>query len=531
MQNIEKIRKKVLSLEKGKKSHRGKLNVLLFYPNTYNIAITSLAFHRIYELVNNVEETGILRCFLEGVEEKYIFPLDGSFNLSDIDIIAFFLSYEMDFFNLVKALRLLNIPVLSHERGVSQPIVIGGGVAVTENPEPVADFFDALFIGEAEESLPSFLRLFFQFTGREEILEQASFIKGVYIPKKIQFEYDKDGKVKKITGEKVYRGVHHNFEKDFSKSLFTTKLGEFGDTFLIELTRGCPASCRFCISRTLYTPLRFADKERVKELIKDQKEVSKIGFLGASVSFHPAIKELMETALSEGKKFSISSLRAERLDREFLNLLKLGGTKTITLAPEAGSETMRKIINKGITKEDIENALTLALSEKIEGIKLYFMVGLPFEEKADIEAIIELADFIRYLEKVNKVRFKKISFNITPFVPKPFTPFQWAAFEPVNSIKNKLNYLRKALTAKGINVLYDNPKWAYTEAVFSRGDRSVKQLLLKEDKQRLYETVNINPDFYALRERDENEIFPWDFINAGVEKQSLLKEWQKIKRY
>lgn len=530
MQNIEKIRKKILSLEKGAKPARGRLNVLLFYPNSYSIAITSLAFHRIYEVVNKIEEVGTIRCFLEGVDDKYILPVDGSFNLSEIDIIAFFLSYEMDFFNLVKAMKLLNIPLLSEARDIKYPVVIGGGIAVTENPEPVADFFDVLFIGEAEESLIAFLKLFFQFSGRNEIIEKASAIKGVYVPEKTRPVYNKDGTIDKIIGEKVERGVYTNFSNDFSTNVFTTKLGEFGDTYLIEITRGCPASCRFCISRTLYTPLRFANKEKVKELIKNQQEVSKIGLLGASVSFHPAIKEFMDTALSAHKKFSIASLRAEKLDKEFITLLKLGGSKTITIAPEAGTENMRNSINKGITKEHLENAITLALDAKFEGIKLYFMIGLPFEEQTDIDGIIEFANFIRHLEYVNKKNFKKVTFNISPFVPKPFTPFQWAAFEPVNSIKDKLNYLRKSLVAKGVNVHYDNPKWAYIEAIFSRGDRRVKQMLLKNEKIKFLETVKINPDFYALRERDESEIFPWDFIENTISKQSLLKEWQNIKK-
>lgn len=529
MQNIEKIRKKILSLERGEKPTRGKLNILLFYPNSYSIAITSLSFHRVYQIVSNVQEVGTIRCFLEGIEDKYILPVDGNFNLSEIDVIAFFLSYEMDFFNLVKAMRLLDIPLLSDARDVKYPVVIGGGIAVTENPEPVADLFDVLFIGEAEESLPAFLKLFFQFTSRNEIVEKASAIKGVYVPRKMQFVYAKDGGIEKIIGEKVERGVYKNFSNDFSTSVFTTELGEFGNTFLIEITRGCPASCRFCISRTLYTPLRFANKERVKELIKNQ-QVSKIGLLGASVSFHPAIKEFMDTALSSNKKFSISSLRAEKLDREFITLLKLGGSKTITIAPEAGTENMRTIINKGITKEHLENAINLALDANFEGLKLYFMIGLPFEEQADIDGIIEFADFIRRLENINKKYFRKVTFNITPFVPKPFTPFQWAAFEPVNSIKDKLNYLRKSLVAKGINVLYDNPKWAYLEAVFSRGDRKVKQMLLKDEKIKFFETEKINPDFYALRERGENETFPWDFIENSVPKQSLLKEWQNVKK-
>lgn len=528
MQTIEKIRKKLLSLEKGKSPQRGKLNIALFYPNSYEIAVTSLAFHRIFELINRVEETGIVRCFLEGIENKYILPLDGDFNLSDIDIIAFFLSYEMDFFNIVKALKLLKIPFFKKERGDKYPIIIGGGVAITENPEPVADFFDAIFIGEAEESLPAFLKLFFQYSERSQIMEKAFEIKGVYLPDKVNFSYGSDGLIKSIDGKKVTRGVYKDFEQDFSKSIFMTELSKFGNTFLIELTRGCPARCRFCVSRTVYNPVRFANYEAVRSIITELKEVRKIGLLGASVSFHPHIKSIMDYILTLGKEFSISSLRAEKMDDEFLMLLKKGGTKTITFAPESGSEKTRTVINKGISREDIEKAIFLSLKCGVENLKLYFMIGLPFEEQEDIEAIVKMGNFVRELEKCSNKRFKKVVFNITPFVPKPFTPFQWAKFEPLNSIKSKLNYLRKSLTAKGINVLYDNPKWTYIEALLSRGDRKLEELLIKKETEKHYGKTQINEAFYISRQRRADEVFPWDFIDIGVSKEALLRDWQKV---
>lgn len=530
MDTIEKIKKRILAAEKGKKSPKGRLNILLFYPNSYSIAITSLAFHRIYELISNINEVGIKRCFLEGVEEKELLILDddNGLNLSDIDIVAFFLSYEMDFFNLVKALKLLKIPFFATERNERHPLVIGGGVAVTENPEAVADFFDVLFIGEAEESLPPFINLFFETINRNEILEAASCITGVYIPQKVKFYYNDDGTIAKIDGPFVKKGVYENFAKDFAKTLFMTQLGEFGDTFLIELTRGCPGGCYFCISRTLYNPLRFADKDAVLALIKEQKEAQKFGLLGASVSFHPHIKEIMETILMTGKKFSISSLRVEKIDRDLIKLLKKGGSKTITIAPEMGREEMRKVINKGIREEQIENAIKLALDEGIEKLKLYFMIGFPFEDKEDIEAIIKFSRLIRHLENLNKKRFVKVSFNISPFVPKPFTPFQWASFENLASLKNKINYLRKTLVSEKINMHYDVPKWSYLEAVLSRGDRRVRKILMKGETTKSFGKANINPDFYALRERGEDELFPWDFIDIGIPKEAFLKEWQKI---
>lgn len=529
MSNLDKLRKEILSTEKGKKPHKGRLNVLLFYPNSYEVAITSLAYHRIFEIINRVEDVGTLRCFLEGQEEKKILSLDRDFNLSNVDIVAFFLSYEMDFFNVVKALRLLNMPILSTERKDNYPIIIGGGIAVTENPEPVADFFDVLFIGEAEDSLKKFLKLFFEFREREDILEEASKIDGIYVPEKFSFEYYPDGTLKSITGGTVKKGFYKNFTSDFSQSLFMTEKGGFGNTFLIEMTRGCPASCRFCISRTLYSPVRFSDKEKVKEIINREKDAKRFGLLGASVSFHPAIKEIMDFLLVKGKSFSISSLRAEKLDEEFLELIKKGGSRSITIAPEAGTDNLRKKIKKGITFEDIERTVILSLNKEFEGLKLYFMIGLPFETTDDVKEILRLADVLKQIEKGYKKHFKKISFNITPFIPKPFTPLQWAALENPKKITEKINFLRKGLVTKGINVLYDKPKWAYLEALLSRGDRRVKNVLLKGDDSDKIDEKKLNKDFYTRRERSEKEKFPWDFIDIGIDKNVFYKEWINLK--
>jgi radical SAM superfamily enzyme YgiQ (UPF0313 family) len=513
MPDLIKMRKTLLAAEKGVKGKKARLNVALFYPNSYHVAVSSLSFHRIWELTNRVDDTGVSRYSLEGKGEQFILPLDTELDTSDIDIIAFFLSYEMDYFNVVKALKLLNIPLDANERN-GYPLIIGGGIALTQNPEPVADIFDVIFIGEAEESYPAFLKLFFQYESKEEILDRAKMIDGVYIPSKYSFEYNSDGTISNIIGGKIKKTSHKNFSKDFARSIFITDKGEFSNTFLIELTRGCPAHCRFCISRTLYAPVRFSDKNAVMDLIDESSDAGRFGLLGASVSFHPDIKEVMSFILSKDKTFSISSLRAERLDKEFVSLLKRGGTKTMTIAPEAGSETLRNRICKGITDEHIENAVSLALQEAMEGLKLYFMIGLPGETWEDIEAIIKMSGLIRRTENTSRKKFRKISFTISPFIPKPFTPLQWSVFEGVGGISKKINYLRKKLVGDGIAVLYDQPKSAYVQAVLSRGDRKLRYFLDKGGDRKDFRSLNINPSFYAERERGEDEIFPWNIIDA-----------------
>lgn len=529
MFNIYDKRKEILGKEKGIKGRRGRKNIVLFYPNSYSIGISTLALHRICEIIDECGEIGFIRYFLEEQKgEKSIFPLDDDIDISDITVIAFFLSYENDYFNVVKALKSLGISPLAKERK-GFPIIIAGGVAITDNPEPLAEIFDAFFIGEAEESFREFLKILLSVDDKRELLESLSGIESVYLPEKVSIDFDKDGHIKTITGRKAKRGIYHNFKNDFARSVFLTDLSEFGECYLIELTRGCPANCKFCISRTIYSPLRFAKFEKVKELIAEKKEVKKFGLLGASVSYHPDIKEIMEFLLEKGKEFSLSSLRADILDNEFISLIKKGGTKTITIAPEAGSDRLRNLISKGVTIEDVEKVVNLSLKHNMENLKLYFMIGLPFETWDDINAIVEIAGLIRHLENKNQKRFKKISFSISTFVPKPFTPLQWSAFSDIREINEKIKFLRKKLTEKGINVIYDLPKWARIQTILSRGDRRITPFLFKSSDEKSFATVNINPAFYAERERKENEIFPWEVVETGLKKENLLSQWLRYK--
>ncbi len=529
MRHLYAKRKEVLSKEKGAKGRRGKKNIVLFYPNAYSIGISSLAFHRIWELCRRNGEVGVVRYFLESNGEKEILTLDEALDNSDVAVYAFFLSYENDYYNVIHALKKLRLRCFSRDRS-ELPLVIAGGVAVTNNPEPVAEIFDAIFIGEAEDDFEKFLEIILVEDNKKKLLEKLENLESVYLPDRVTIEYDKEGLIKEISGRKVKRGIYKHFSQDFSTSLCVTEIGEFGNTFLIELTRGCPGHCKFCISRTVYTPLRFASYDRVQEVIKNNYEVKKFGLLGASVSYHPRIKDIMSFIIDSGKEFSLSSLRADLVDDEFVQLLKRGGTKTITIAPEAGTERMRNLISKGLSIEDIEKAVRLSLKNKIENLKMYFLIGLPYENEEDIDGIIKLAGLVRHIENKERKRFKKVSFSISPFVPKPFTPLQWASFADVYQTSEKLKYLKKKLISKGITVLYDLPKWARIQAILSRGDRRVVTLITKGIENKYFCSVNINPAFYAERERFVDEIFPWDVVDCGLDKKVLLKQWEGYKK-
>ncbi len=456
MTDYLRLRKEILKEEKGEKGRKGILNVALIYPENYNIAISTLAFHRIFELTNRVRHTGVGRFFFEGNKKsRAIFSLDNQFDIREAQVLAFFLSYELDFINLLRSLKSLSIPLESRKRS-GFPIIIGGGTAVTENPEPLADVLDIIFLGEAEESYPAFLNLCLEYPDKNTLLKKVKDIEGIYIPS-----------IDSIPSKRIF---YKNFENDFARSVFYTTRAEFGECELIEISRGCPAFCRFCISRTLYSPPRFACKELVKHII-EVSSVKKVGFLGAATSFHPHIKEMMDFALQRGKNFSISSLRTDLVDREFLRLLKAGGTKTVTLAPEAGTQRLRDIINKGVNEGHIEKAVFMSLQEGMENLKLYFMYGLPEEEMEDLDGIIKIAEKIRKIEKDSKSFFKKRIFTLSPFVPKPNTPFSKQSFMEIKELSKRINYLRKNLIRFGIEVSYDHPKTARLEWEIAHGSR------------------------------------------------------------
>ncbi len=456
MVDYVKLRKEILGEEKGKKANKGILNVALFYPQNYHIAISTLAFHRIFELTRRVNNTGIGRFFFEGSKrDKFILSLDQRFNLMESVIVAFFLSYELDFINLLRCLKTLSLPLKSKDRK-DFPILIGGGTAITQNPEPLADILDLIFLGESEESYPRFLNLCLNYSDKAYILEKAKDIPGVYVPA--------------LQTSPPERQYYKNFKKDFARSMFYSSRAEFGECELIEISRGCPALCKFCISRTLYSPPRFADKDTAKEIIAESP-IKKIGFLGAATSFHPYIKELMEFALQQNKEFSISSLRTDLIDKDFVRLLKAGGTRTITLAPEAGTQRLRDVICKGVNEEHIEEAIKITLEEGIDNIKLYFMYGLPAEEREDTEGIIRTGEKIRKIEQWSRRNFKKRIFTLSPFVPKPHTPFSDEKFGDIKELSEKINYLRKQLTKLGIEVSYEHPKTAKLEWEIARADK------------------------------------------------------------
>jgi radical SAM superfamily enzyme YgiQ (UPF0313 family) len=426
---------------------------------------------------------------------------------------------------VVRILALSKIPLRSAERGDYHPLVIAGGVCVSFNPEPMAPALDLVFIGEAEESLVEFIEMYNHARVKNYIRAKAALISGIYVPSAYEISYREDGTIaSRTTTEAAPEVLQRRFVKDLSLSPLNTSIitadTEFSGMYLIEVMRGCPWNCRFCLVGNFFRPLRKKEIGQVKEEIGEGKKVAgRIGIIGPSLSDYPRIDEIL---CMEGVQFSITSLRASGRSAELIGLLK--GHKSVSIAPEAGTERLRRVINKQVTEQDIISTAALLFASEIETLRLYFMIGLPTEKDEDISGIIELAEKVRSLSKTGN-----IVLSISTFIPKPFTPFQWHPMERLDPVKQKIRRLKKSLEKKGIKVFHDVPKYAHMQGLFSLGDRRIftviERMAETGDYRKAYADAGINPDYYIFRERAFDEVLPWDFIDIGTSKERLWDEY------
>lgn len=531
----------LISKEKGTifKDPGGRINICLVYPNIYSVGMSNLGFQGIYGLLNKRGDVVCERAFLPDEDdiEEYIrtktpiFSLESKRPLNRFDIIAFSISFENDYPNILKILSLGQIPFYTYERNEFHPILIAGGACCFFNPEVIAPFFDIVFIGEAEESLNEFLNVY-RGEDKREIKERVLGIEGIYIPEFYDIKYSAHGRISERSPkygapEKIKR----RYLKDLSLTPITTSIitpeTEFSDMYLIEVMRGCPWSCRFCVVSQIYKPLRKKNLGFIKEDIgrakitfRGNNSNIRIGLIGPSLTDYPHIIDIL---CDDGVDFSITSLRASKKSAELVGLME--GHKSISIAPEAATERMRRVINKKVTEENILETSELILNSGIENLRLYFMIGLPTEDRNDIMGIVELAKKIRRLSDKGK-----IILSISTFVPKPFTPFQWHEMEALDAVKEKLRFIKKELMhERNVKVFHDVPKYAHMQGLFSLGNRMVSNVLVKilerEDYKKACLDAEVDPDFFIFRRKDFNEILPWDFIDMGVSKEQLWNEY------
>jgi radical SAM superfamily enzyme YgiQ (UPF0313 family) len=546
--------KELLSREKGAQAREwgAAWPVALVYPHIYPVAMGNLGFQVIYRLINAQPGLVCERAFLPGPEEweehrrtnTPLLTLESQRPLSDFAAVAFSISFEGDYPQVLQILEAGQIPLLAADRGPGDPLVLAGGVATFLNPEPLAPFVDAFFLGEGEAGAAPFFQFLAEAGGsrdRHTILrELAQTIPGVYVPRGYQPRYGPDGTLTAFTPEPGYpprvRPPHLPELAPYpTHSHILAPQSEWGEMFLVETGRGCSRGCRFCAAGFVYRPPRERKAGSLyPQILAGLEESRKVGLVGAAVSDHPEVKDLCRQVLDAGGGIGISSLRADTADEELLRLLARGGVRTVALAPDAGSERLRRVLNKGLTREDLALAAAALNASGLSRLRLYFMVGLPTETLEDVEEIPQLVRHLQHRvlkESRGKRRLGLITLSLSSFVPKPFTPFQWAPFLEVGELKKRLKAVRQGFQGvKEVRVNTDLPKWAYVQALLARGDRRAGELLLAAHARgwtRAFRESPVNPDFFTLRERREDELFPWDFIGHGLDKSYLWEEYQK----
>jgi len=546
---IDRARQR-LSQENGPGSNPwgGRLSVALVYPNTYHHAMSNLGFLAVYQLLNGRDDTLCERFFLpdpEDLEEHrrsgfQLFSLESQRPLSDFDLVAFSISFENDYLNLPTLFDLAGLPLWRRERHEQYPLVLAGGVCAFLNPEPLAEIFDLFAIGEAEVLLAPLLRALHGHSGsRAELLSSLATVEGFYVPSLYEPEYDEDGR---LVGCQVYppapSRVRRQWLADYDSVILRgerqTRDTEFGELSLVEVSRGCSRGCRFCAAGFLFLPPREHALQKLEEASCAGLETRRrVGLVGAAVSDFAQIGELQDSISARGGESSLASLRIDSLSADEVAALKQSGHRSVALAPEAGSQKLRDMINKGIDEQQILDAVRMLASGGILNLKLYFLIGLPGEDEADIDELLKLVEKAReiWLEEGKKLgRLGNLLLSVNPFVPKPFTPLQWAGMAPEKLLKKRLRRLQAAVgRLPNVELSSESLRGSVLQALLSRGDRRVGELLPRlaggQALKAACRESGLRWEDYVTRERDADELFPWELLDSGVTREYLWQEY------
>src|SRR5882724_3459929 len=556
-----KLKKKAQALVAGeegaaRKDWGGRVSVALVYPNTYAVGMSNLGFQTIYEHLNALPDAVCERVFFPDPEDSdeygrtgtEPFSLESLRPLRDFDVVGFSVTYEGDYINVLRLLRMAGIPVRAAERGPCDPLVLMGGVCAFSNPEPVSPFMDAIAVGEGEELVAEIVEVYRSCRAegqedlRQRVIGRLKPLAGIYVPAAYDVRYAADGTIGMVTPREALvptlvvkrrLGDVNRFE---TRSVLKTPKAEYGHMALLEVGKGCGRGCRFCLEGQVYRPVRHRSLEALRESVaKIAKESKRVGLVGACVSDYPWIGDLMRMLEEYGVEVSISSLRADSLTEELVASLQRGGHRTLTMAPEAGTERLRRVIRKLITDEQLLAACDLLRKYGIPNLKCYFMIGQPTETMEDVLAIVDLAR--RMLERLRVPGpdghpFGKLTLSISSFVPKPWTPFQWAPFDEPRDLEAKLEAIKRGARRLSVRVVHENPREAGLQALLARGDRRVADFIemaagADGDWRRALREWDGDVAFYTRRLREASETFPWDHLEVGVKKPGLLREWER----
>lgn len=539
------------------------------FPDTYEIGMSHLGMKIIYGLVNEREDAWCERVFApdSDMEEQMrknnvpLFALESGDYIKDFDIIGFTLQYELSYTNVLNMLDLAGIPLLSKDRTQLTPIVCCGGPCAC-NPEPVADFFDIVFLGDGEESTNQVLDLLKDCKekglSKQEFLLKAKDIQGVYVPSFYDDEYNEDGTLKSLTAkngapEKVKKAVVSDLDKCYyPKSFVVPFINIVHDRAVEEIFRGCIRGCRFCQAGFIYRPIREKSVETINEQSKvliDSTGYDEISLCSLSTSDHSCVNEMLSSLIDWTVKdkinLSLPSLRVDNFSDELVEKLNMVRKSGLTFAPEAGTQRLRDVINKNVTQDEVIRTCTKAFDNGWTTVKLYFMMGLPTETMEDIEGIANLGMEVIHAFYKNPNRQKgtgvQVNISCASFIPKPFTPFQWESEDNMDSLKAKQKHLLESIPTKKIKVSFHETPTSLIEGVLARGDRRLNAVILDAYKNgckfdswddrfnfdgwmNAFEKNDIDPHFYTQRQRDFSELLPWDHLDYGVSRKFLEKE-------